>query len=141
MKLPGVKTMSWQKVLLFCKTRIAIPGTDDLTVIAAIDPMTEGLPENHGDTAWMFDGQVGNTAARIKDIRCNDRRGRADIDTGRTATTMILDRIIDGERKIRKDFPDKEIRTRVTLNEIGMLSHPTQAALGRQGFFKNRRTV
>ena len=88
--------MPRQKVLLFGERRVSIPGTENLTVITAIDPMPQGLSENDRDSARMLDGEVGNTATGIKDIRRDNGLGRAYIDTGRTTPTMILDRFIDG---------------------------------------------
>lgn len=44
---------------------VAIPGADELAVVAAEDAVADGLAELGGDAAFEFYGEVGDAAARV----------------------------------------------------------------------------
>ena len=59
-----------------------------LAVITAIDAVAHRLPELARNMALVLNGQVGNAAACIELVGCDDGIGRADVDAGGAGATV-----------------------------------------------------
>ena len=62
----AIQSVSHTKVVLVGEARITVPGTHQLAIVATIDPITDEPTQVHRDTAFQLDGQVGDTASRVK---------------------------------------------------------------------------
>ena len=76
----------------------SIPRAYELTVITAIDSIAHGCTQRFGDGAWMLDGQIRDTQARIKLERPSDGTGRASAHAGIARSAMLF-----GHRKVRTE--------------------------------------
>ena len=72
------QTMARQKIGFARKLRVFIPGTDCLAIVATEYPVAYGLAEFERNCAFVFDGEVGNTAACVQLIGLGKGIGRAD---------------------------------------------------------------
>src|SRR3990172_5332157 len=92
---------------LECGLRKDSPRAHQLTVVAAVDAVADQRAQFNRDATLEFDGEIGNAAARIQPVRCNDRLGRARIDTAHAGATMILLRTSTGSGRFTYISPRK----------------------------------
>src|SRR5579864_8000549 len=92
-----------------------VPGTYELTVIAAEDAVADRRPQLHRDRALVLDGEVGDAAPRIEPEGCHDRAGGAGWNAGLTAAAVRARRLIERQREIGEDLTEKEIRDRKSV--------------------------
>src|SRR5687768_2537424 len=92
----SVQAVTGLKILFPRRLGEAIPGTDQLAVVAAVDPVADQRPQLLGDGALVLDGEVGDAAAGIQLVGAADRLCRADVDAAFAGSTMILFRKIYG---------------------------------------------
>ena len=130
--------MSRREVWLVCRLGELIPGTVDLTIIAAEDPIADAFPQCRINTALMFYRQIGNTPSCVKLVGCNDGLGRTNIDAGRTSAAMICTiRFINRQRYIGKNFPEKKPRARISVEQQSIFTDPAQPGFLGKRLFKN----
>ena len=112
----------------------AVPGADQLAVIAAEHPIADQWAQLDGDCALEFDGQVGNAASRIQHIRTDKGRGRADVQAGAAAPAVFAG--VGGicrQRQVDKQLAKKEPAAGFAIEHQGVLADPAKA-----GLFGNR---
>src|SRR6266705_3202821 len=140
-ELGAVQAVADPEVRLRRDLRVAVPGADELAVVAAEDAVADERPELQRNAAFQLDGQVGNAAPRIQRVRCDDRARRADVDALGAGAAMFAHRSVHRERKIRVDLAEKEKRARLAREQQRVLSPPAEPRLARQLHFHHRRRV
>lgn len=103
-----------------------VPGANFQADIAAVDAVADGAAEFFGDGAFVFDGEIGNAAAGIDAVRCDDRVGG----TGNNATdafaTMIDGGRISREGESGEDFCEEEPCAKAAMDLNGAFAVPTE---------------
>ena len=94
-----------------------------------------------GIDAFVFDGQVGDAAARIEPVRRDDRLGRADVDAAHAGAAMRAGRRVDRQRQVDVDLAEEEPRAAVLVDQAGVLADPAQPGVARQRALEHRRRV
>ena len=84
-----VKTVTHGKVRLAAGLRKTVPRADQLAIIAAVDTIADQRPQFLGNTAVVFDGQVGNAAPCIEPVRRHDRLRRTDVNAFRATAAVV----------------------------------------------------
>jgi hypothetical protein len=97
-----------------------VPGANQLAIVAAIDAVAEQRPQFFRDSAFEFDGEIGNAAPRIDLIRRDDGAGRADIDTGLACAAVVFGRRIDGQIQVGINLAQKKPRAMLALQQQSM---------------------
>ena len=93
-----IEAVPWCEVAFRGRLRKLVPRADELAVIAAKDPIPDCLTKLNGDAAPKLDPELGNTAARVEFIGCDDGVRRTDVDA-RTAGAAVISRwFVDGQR-------------------------------------------
>src|SRR6266481_331547 len=86
-----IQPVSHGKIRLDAGLRKAVPRTHQLTIVATVDAVTDQRAQLNRHTAFEFNGEIRNTAARIKTVRRDDGLGRANINaTGTSAAVLLL---------------------------------------------------
>ena len=100
---PGAEVGFWARV------RVAVPGADELAVVAAIDAVAHERPELFRDGAVVLYGEVGDATTAVHHIGGDDGPGRADVDAGHAlAALLLLHRGIQGQRQADEELPEEE---------------------------------
>ena len=91
---------------------VDIIGTDVETIVTAKDPIANVPGEIIGYRAGIpeFDGEVGNAATCVDDIRLGNRASRACLYAEGTAPTEIGSRFVRGELERGQDFSQQQPR-------------------------------
>ena len=103
-----------------------VPGTDQLAVIAAVYAVADQGAQSFGDAPLMLDRKVRNAAPRIQPIWCDNRMGRANINTLRAASAIVADRCIHSYGHIGIYFAQKEHGASLTRKQQCMLAAPAK---------------
>jgi tRNA threonylcarbamoyladenosine biosynthesis protein TsaE len=119
----------------------AVPRAGQLAVVAAVDAIAELLSQGLGNLVLEFDREVGDTQPCIEPVGCSDRRSRTRIDAGRAAAAMVGDRRVGSQRQVGEQFTKEEIRSRLAIQQQGVLAAPAQSAVSRQADLHHRRRV
>ena len=119
----------------------AVPRADELTVVAAVDPIAEQWPEFRGDASRVLYGQVGNAAARIEAVGRDNGSGRAGADTGAAGSAVPGNRRIGRQRQIGVDLSEKEPGAGGARQQQRVFAAPAQAGLTGQCGLHDRRRV
>ncbi len=120
---------------------VAIPGADQLAIVASIDAIAEGGAQFHRNRALQFDGEVGNAAPGVELPGRGDGAGRAGGHARRTGSAVRAGRLIDRQLQIGIDLAEEEVRAGLARDQIGVLADPAQSGVARQGFLEYRRAV
>src|SRR6185436_2793857 len=96
------------EVLFPGRLREAVPGTDHLAVVAAVDAIADQRPQLLGNGALVLDGEVRDAAPRVELVRTADRLRRADVDAALAAPAMVFFFLIDGKRQVAVDLAEEE---------------------------------
>jgi hypothetical protein len=89
----------------------------------------------------MFDGQIGDAAARIELVGRRERLGGADLQTGAAGAAMIRLRRVGREIEREEDLAEEEPGAEALRDEIGVLALPADAGARRQRLLHDRRGV
>ena len=102
--------MTGDKVRFSSCLRIAVPGADELAVIASENAVAHGWSQRFRDAATVFDRQVGDAASGIELTRAGNRLCRANRDAGRATSAQIFDRwcLVHREGKVGQDLAQEE---------------------------------
>src|ERR1700733_9114848 len=104
-EIRAIKPMADLEVRIRRGARELVPRAHQLAVIAAVDAVAEEGAQLHWDRALVLDGKVGDAAARVQAVRCDDRAGGTGRDT-RTAAAAVLTRaLIRRQRHVGEDLP------------------------------------
>src|SRR5690606_30025611 len=98
--------------------RELVPRAEDLAVVAAEDAIADRLPQLHGDRTPELDRQIRNAAARVELVGRDDGAGRTDVDAGRAAAAMRRHGLVGGQRQIRQDLAEQEVRPGVAVEQV-----------------------
>src|SRR3954470_19387225 len=85
----AVEAVSRLKIRLGGRTREAIPRTNRLAVVAAVDTVADERAQFFRYRGLVLDGEVGDAAARVQPVRPANRLGRTDIDAFLAAPTVL----------------------------------------------------
>src|SRR5512139_1950339 len=88
----------------------AVPGADQLAVVAAVDAVAEQRTQFKRYRTVQFDGEIGDAAARIHLIGGDDGGGGADVDAGGAAATVRSDGLIGCQWQVGIDLTEKKPR-------------------------------
>src|ERR1700683_4108046 len=119
--------MAWAEVFLAGWARKFIPGTDQLAVVAAVDAIADGAAKLRWNGAFEFDGEVGNAAPRIQPIGRDDGAGGTGGQAGAAGAAMRARGRIGGQSKVQVNLAEEEIRTRLSVDQVGVLADPAQS--------------
>src|SRR5690606_10674112 len=101
--------MARQKICLTGGLSIFAPRAGRLAAIATEYPVTHGLSKLFGYGSGVFDRQIGDTAAGIKDVRLGKRVRGADFEAGGTVAAAIgLPGVVHRQREKGKQLPEKK---------------------------------
>src|SRR5687768_15088784 len=110
-----------------CRRRgLPIPRTDLLADVAAEHPSCELAVQPGVEVAPVLDRQVRDTAARIENVRRDERLRRTGIEARAAGSTPVGHRCLGVEGGRRQDDADEEIRAQPLVEEIGVLPDPSQ---------------
>src|SRR5205823_14351245 len=112
--------------------RVAIPGADFLTDVAAEEPLADRRVELLRNRAAVLDRQVGDAAARVERVRRVERRRRTGVEAGRARPAAVRHRILGREHRRRDPDPDAVVGAEAARDEIGALADPPEARGGGQ---------
>ena len=108
------------------------------TVIAAENTVPQFAAEFIRDRiagTGQFNGEVGNAAAGIDDVRLSDRTRGTGAHAQRTGFTEIDGRLIGIQLHGRENFSQQQPGAEAGRDEIGMFADPAQSGLLRPRFF------
>src|SRR5438093_440269 len=112
--------------------RVAIPGADFLTDVAAEEPLADRRVELLRNRAPVLDRQVGDAAARVERVRRVERRRRTGVEAGRARPAAVRHRIVGHEHRGREHDPDEVVGAEAGRDEVGVLADPPEARSGGQ---------
>ena len=75
-KAGGIKTVARGEFRV-ASADVAVPGTNELAIVAAIDAVADGGAQCFRYKTREFDGEIGNAAAGVDFVRRDNRLGRA----------------------------------------------------------------
>ena len=133
--------MAGRVVSLLADAGEFVPRADQLTIIAAEDPVTHGPAELDRDTAAQLNGEIGDAAFRIHLVGRDKRIGRADIETGAAATAVVCCGFIDRQGQIGEKLTKEKPGAGLLVNQHRILADPAQPGLLCQCPFQNRCAV
>jgi hypothetical protein len=113
----GVETMARIEIGQRSGAGEFVPGADQLTVVAAIDAVTEQGAQFERDRAMMLDREVADAAAGIEPIRGEDGAGRTDLETGLAGAAMAPLRTGGFELQARVDFAHEKERALLAIEQ------------------------
>src|SRR5690606_8856153 len=71
-------------------SRVTVRGADGLAVVTAKDTVAHQRAQLFVNNAFVLDGEVGNTAAGIENVRLGKGVGGANAEAGATAATLVV---------------------------------------------------
>ncbi len=120
----------------------AVPGADDLAVVAAEHAVADLVAQLDRDRAFQLDGQVGNAAPRIQYPFADEGFRGADVQAGvATAAVVACDRLVDGQGDIDEQLAEEEPAAGLAVEQQGVLADPAEPGLLRGGLLQHRRAV
>src|SRR5882672_6451783 len=140
-QLGAVQAVAYPEVGLGGDPRVAVPGANELAVVAAEDPVADEGAKLDRDAPLELDREVGNAASRVQLVGRDDGARRADVDAFAAAAAMVLYGSIHRKRQVGVDVPEKEERPRLAGNQHGVLASPAQPRFARQLDLHHRRRV
>ena len=124
------------------RRRLAVPGTDVLTNVAAEQPVTNSVPQFRGDGAAMFNREIRNATASIQHVRSNKGVGRTGVEAARAGPTVrrslrivVLQLAIDQQRR------EEEPASRPPVQQQSILPEPAQTGEPCEVSFEQRRGI
>lgn len=113
----------------------SIPRAGFKAVIAAKDSIADGGAQLERDSAFEFDGEVGNAAASVEDEGLGDGLGGAGGDAANACAAAVFFRRIGGQFCGSEDFGEEEPVAKRAADEVGVFSDEANAgALGKVSF-------
>ena len=106
--------------------RKLVPWTDRQAIIAAVDSVADRRAQFTWDGSLVLDGEIRDAAARIEPIGRGERGGGADVDAGAAGAAMIRLRRVRRQLERGEDRAEKQPRSELPRNKIGVLALPTQ---------------
>ena len=89
-ELAVVEAVAGAKVVFLGGFGEAVPGADNLAVVATKHAIADGFAKFQGNRAFVFDGQIGNTAPGIQYIRFGKGLGGADFQASAAIATLFF---------------------------------------------------
>ncbi len=113
---------------------VAVPGADKLAVVAAVDAVAHQGPELFRDRAIVLDGEIGDAAAAIHHIGCDNGAGRADVDAGDALAALLLRyRLVERQRQVEQQLAEKKKEPADSLSSSECLPTQPRPALAASG--------
>lgn len=89
-----IQRVAGRKIRLRRQMGVAVPRTDQLAVIAAVNAVAHERSQGFGNGAFVLDGEVADAQPRVEPIGRDDGLGRTDIDAGPATAAMGGDRLV-----------------------------------------------
>src|SRR5258708_2416655 len=121
--------------------RELVPGADQLAIVAAVDAVADSFAKLDGNRFTQFDRQIRDTAPRVEFVGRDNRLRRTNLYTFDTGAAMIAGRRIDRQRQVDVKLAEKKPRTRIFVDQIGVLADPAEARIARERLLQHRRGV
>ena len=120
-----------------------VPGANILTGIAAKHPILEFVLHFPGDELILqFNGKIRNTFTAVHHFIVQDGFGGTGVDAAAASATIIAgEGVIIVQWQVDDQGGDKEERTGVAVQEVTVLTHPTEAAAYGPTSFEDRGAV
>ena len=113
----------------------AVPWASCQTVIAAIDPVSNGRPELNGYGALKFDGEVGNTTTGIQLKGTSQRSSWTGVQAPRAGATTIPFGAVGFKLEGGHDFAQEQPIPQTPAHQVGVFADKANAgALGQVAF-------
>src|SRR5215469_6615643 len=87
-ELRGIEPVAYLEVRMRCCPGELVPRAHELTVIAAEDAVADRRAQLDRNRAVVLDREVGDAAARIEPVGCDDRARGAGGDAGLAGATV-----------------------------------------------------
>src|SRR5450631_422783 len=136
-----IQAMAHGEVTFASGAREFVPRANELTVIAAVDPIANGASKLDRDRSLELDGEIGNAAPGVESVGRDNGAGRTGGQTGRAAAAMRGSRLVERQIDVHIDLAEEEIRAGVAVDQIRVFPDPTQPGVARQRFFENGGAV
>src|SRR5436190_8522379 len=104
----AVEAVAHLEVRLVARLREAVPGADELAIVAAVNPVANQRPQLYRDRAFVLDREIRDAAARVELVGPDDRLRWTDVDAAAAAAAMLLDRRIRRQRQVGVHLAQKE---------------------------------
>jgi len=89
----------------------------------------------------VLDGQVGDAAPGVEDVRRHERGGRAGVEARRAGAAAVGQALIEGQLGGREDDADEEEGAERRREEVGVLADPAQARASGEIALEDRARV
>jgi len=101
--------MARLKVALLGGACEAVPGADDLAIVATEYAVADLVAQLDWDRPLQLDGEVGNAAPRVQQPFTDERLGGADVQAGVAAAAVIAGhRLVPRQRDVDEQLAEKE---------------------------------
>src|SRR5690606_13731767 len=91
-ELRGVEAVARREIGQRGAPRELVPRAEELTVVAAEDPVADERAQRLGDRAAQLDRQIRDAAPGVELVGRDDRAGRTDVETRGARAAMRADR-------------------------------------------------
>src|SRR5262245_2475399 len=123
----AVQSVAGLEIALGARPGEAVPGADELAVVAAVDAVADERPQLLWNRALVVDGEVRDTAASVELVGSADRLRGAHVDAALARPTSILLSRIDGKRQVAVNLAEEEPRARLAVEKQGVLAAPADS--------------
>src|SRR3954467_12822764 len=96
----AVEPMARREIILGRGLREAVPWTDELTIVAAVDPVADERPQLLRYRALVLDGEVRDATAGIELVWTSDRSRRTDVEAALAAAAVLRRGRVDRQRQV-----------------------------------------
>lgn len=109
-----------------------VPGTDLLADVTTEDLPSYRLAKLFRNTAFLFDGEIGDTARSIHLTRSNESLRGTGVDTARAASATVCSQMrysLCGNRNRSDNDSKQHPRPQLLMNQAGIFAYPSQTGL------------
>ena len=118
-----------------------VPGAGVLAVVAPEDPVAELFLDRVGDRTAVLDRPVRQASARVEQSGCDERVGRARLETADAGAAPLGDRIVGGDVQIRYDFGEEKERPELGVDQAAVLPDPAETGGRGKRALRQRRRI
>src|SRR3954470_2779598 len=104
----AVEPMARREIILGRGLREAVPGTDELAIVAAVDSIADERPQLLRYRALVLDREVGDAAPGVELIRTGNGPRRADVDAALARAAVLRCGGIDRQRQVGVDLAQEK---------------------------------
>ena len=105
-----IKVVPRREVIDVGQLRVAIPRTNQLTIVTAKDTVANGAAVLGINATFMLDGQIRNTGCGIELVRGDNCLSGTNINTSTATAAVCFDRLIIGQLQTHKQLTQHKKR-------------------------------